>query len=150
MYGSWEMCMMDAGTDRWMDRWKKWHIVVGAPPKKCWISLTKSKWFFRVLNHWSFWELLGALLLGPHQRFALDPWGGITTPPPPNPLLKSVSPKISRYPPMEHLSNDHNNHPNQHKNSHILYNETGHPIVSLMKSQWKQHDQNFPMEGKPF
>ena len=29
--------------------------------------------------------------------------------------------------------------------------ETGHPIVNLMESQWKvrqQHDQNFPMEGK--
>ena len=147
MYGSWEMCVMDAGTDRWMDRWKKWHIVVGAPPEKCWISLTKSKWFFRVLNHWSFWELC---CLDPTRAL---PWThegeSQPLPPPPNPLLKSVSPKISRYPPMEHLSNDHNNHPNQHKNSHILCDETGHPIVSLIKSQWKQHDQNFPMEGKP-
>ena len=28
----------------------------------------------------------------------------------------------------------------------------GHPIVNMMESQWKlrqQHDQNFPMEGKP-
>ena len=53
---------------------------------------------------------------------------------------------------MEHLSNDHKDHPNQHKNSHKLYDETGHPIVNLMESQWKlrqQHDQNFPMEGKP-
>ena len=53
---------------------------------------------------------------------------------------------------MEHLSNDHEDHPNQHKNSHKLCNEVRHPIVNLMESQWKlrqQHDQNFPMEGKP-
>ena len=30
---------------------------------------------------------------------------------------------------MEHLSNDHEDHPNQHKNSHKLCDETGHPIV---------------------
>ena len=48
---------------------------------------------------------------------------------------------------MEHLSNDHKDHPNQHKN----IQKTGHPIVNLMESQWKlrqQHDQNFPMEAK--
>ena len=53
---------------------------------------------------------------------------------------------------MEHLSNDHKDCPNQHKNSDKLCNETGHPVVNLMESQWKprqQHDQNFPMEGKP-
>ena len=53
---------------------------------------------------------------------------------------------------MEHLSNDHKDHPNQHENSHKLCDETGYPIVNLMESQWKlrqQHDQNFPMEGKP-
>ena len=52
---------------------------------------------------------------------------------------------------MEHLSNDHKDHPNQHKNSHKLCNETGHPVYSLMECQWKlrqQHDQNFRMEGK--
>ena len=29
---------------------------------------------------------------------------------------------------------------------------TGYPVLSLLESQWKlrqQHDQNFPMEGKP-
>ena len=36
---------------------------------------------------------------------------------------------------MEHLSNDHEDHPNQHKNSHKLCDETGHPIVNLMESQ---------------
>ena len=44
---------------------------------------------------------------------------------------------------MEHLSNDHEDCPNQHENSHELYDETGHPVLSLMKSQWKlrqQHD----------
>ena len=53
---------------------------------------------------------------------------------------------------MEHLSNDEEDRPNQHKDSHKLCNETGHPIVNLMESQWKlrqQHDQNLSMEGKP-
>ena len=53
---------------------------------------------------------------------------------------------------MEHLSNDHEDHPNQHKNSHKLCDEMGHPIVNLMEGQWKlrqQHDQNFTVEGKP-
>ena len=52
---------------------------------------------------------------------------------------------------MEHLSNDHEDCPNQHENSHKQCNETGHPIVNMMESQWKlrqQHDQNFLMEGK--
>ena len=52
---------------------------------------------------------------------------------------------------MERLSNDHQDHPNQHENSHKLFSEMGHPIVDLMESQWKlrqQHDRNFPMEGK--
>ena len=52
---------------------------------------------------------------------------------------------------MEHLSNDHEDHPNQHEKSHKLCDETGHPIVNMMESQWElrqQHDQNFPMEGK--
>ena len=46
---------------------------------------------------------------------------------------------------MEHLLNDQEDHPNQHKNSHKLCDETGHPAYSLMESQWKlrqQHDQN--------
>ena len=51
---------------------------------------------------------------------------------------------------MEHLSNDHDNRPNQRENySHKLCDETGHPVVNLMGSQWKlrqQYDQNFPME----
>ena len=53
---------------------------------------------------------------------------------------------------MEHLLNDREDHLNQHENSHKLCDETGHPVVNLMESQWKlrrQHDQNFPMEGKP-
>ena len=54
--------------------------------------------------------------------------------------------------PMEHISNNHKDLPNHHKNSHKLCDETGHPVVNLMESQWKlrqQHDQNFSMEGKP-
>ena len=53
---------------------------------------------------------------------------------------------------MEHLSNDHKDHPNQHENSHKPHDETGYPVLSLLESQWKlrqQHDQNFPKEGKP-
>ena len=53
---------------------------------------------------------------------------------------------------MEDLSNDQKDHPNQHKNSHKLCDKMGQPVVNLMESQWKlrqQHNQNFPMEGKP-
>ena len=51
---------------------------------------------------------------------------------------------------MEHLSNDPEDCPNQHENSIKLFNETGHPVVNLMESQWKlrqQHNLNFPMKG---
>ena len=53
---------------------------------------------------------------------------------------------------MEYLSNGHEDHPSLHDKSHKLCDETGHPVLSLLESQWKlrqQHDQNFPMEGKP-
>ena len=53
---------------------------------------------------------------------------------------------------MEHLSNDHEDHPYQQENSHELCDETGYPVLSLLESQWKlrqQHGQNFPMEGRP-
>ena len=53
---------------------------------------------------------------------------------------------------MEHLSNDHEDCPNQHENRHKQRDETGHPVVNMMESQWKlrqEHDQNFLMEGKP-
>ena len=48
---------------------------------------------------------------------------------------------------MEYLSSDHKDHSNQHKNV-----ETGYLVFSLLESQWElkqQHDQNFPMDGKP-
>ena len=54
--------------------------------------------------------------------------------------------------PWKHLSNDHENHLNQHENSHKPRVETGYPVFSLLESQWKlrqKHDQNFLMEGKP-
>ena len=53
---------------------------------------------------------------------------------------------------MEHLSNDHEDRPNQRKHSHKLCDETGHLVVNLLESLGKlrqQHDQNFPIEGKP-
>ena len=53
---------------------------------------------------------------------------------------------------MGHLPNDHKDCPNQYKNGHKLCEETEHPVMNLMENQWKlrkQHDQNFPMEGKP-
>ena len=51
---------------------------------------------------------------------------------------------------MEHLSNDHKDHPNQHENSDKLCDEMGHPVDNLMESLWKlrQHDQNFPLGRK--
>ena len=53
---------------------------------------------------------------------------------------------------MEHLSNDDEDHPYQHENSHKQCDETGHPVVNMMEGQWKlrqQHDQNFQMEERP-
>ena len=53
---------------------------------------------------------------------------------------------------MEHLSNDYEERPNQHETGYRLCDETGHSAMNMMESQWKlrrQHDQNFPMEGKP-
>ena len=38
---------------------------------------------------------------------------------------------------MDHLSNDHKECSNQHKNSHKLFSKMGHPVVNLMESQWK-------------
>ena len=38
---------------------------------------------------------------------------------------------------MEHLSNDHEDHLNQQKNSHKLCSETGYPVLSLSENQWK-------------
>ena len=52
---------------------------------------------------------------------------------------------------MEHLSNGHEDHSNQHEISHKLCDGKGNPVVYLMESQWKmsqQYDQNVPMEGK--
>ena len=53
---------------------------------------------------------------------------------------------------MEHLSNDHEDHPNQQKDSHNHKQclETGLPVVNMMESRWKlmqEHDQDFSMEG---
>ena len=58
---------------------------------------------------------------------------------------------VSRYSPMEHLWDDQEDHPNQHKNSHKLCNETGHCFEFTEKSMenktttWSE----FPNGGKP-
>ena len=47
---------------------------------------------------------------------------------------------------MVHLAKGHRDWPHQHKNSLKQCNEMGHPVVSMMESQWKlrqQYDQNF-------
>ena len=46
---------------------------------------------------------------------------------------------------MEYLSYDHEDRPNQGKNSHKLCDEMEHTLLSLAGSQWKlrqQHDQS--------
>ena len=52
---------------------------------------------------------------------------------------------------MEHLSDDHEDHPSQRKKSHKPRDEMGYPVLSLLEGQWKlrQQHQNFRMEGKP-
>ena len=35
------------------------------------------------------------------------------------------------------ISNYHKDHPNQHENSHKPRDETGHPVLTLLESQWK-------------
>ena len=65
-----------------------------------------------------------------------------------NPLTKLISNRRS----IEFKSNDHMDHPNQHKNSNMLCNEMGHPVKSLTETvneNLRQHDQNVPMDGKP-
>ena len=49
---------------------------------------------------------------------------------------------------MEHLSNDHEDHPIQHENSHKPRDERGHPVLSLLESQWKLRQQQSPNGGK--
>ena len=51
---------------------------------------------------------------------------------------------------MEHLSNDHEDHPNQRDNSYKSRGQMAHSVLSLLESQWKlrqQHEQNFSIEG---
>ena len=51
---------------------------------------------------------------------------------------------------MEHLSNDHEDDPNQRENFRKLCDEAGHPILSLLESLWtlkEQLNQNLSMEG---
>ena len=48
---------------------------------------------------------------------------------------------------MEHLSNDQENHLNQHENSHKLCNKMGDPVLNLMETEtttWSE----FPNGGK--
>ena len=41
------------------------------------------------------------------------------------------------YPPMEHLSNDHEDRPISTRTAISLCNKTGHPVVNSMENQWK-------------
>ena len=50
---------------------------------------------------------------------------------------RSKSTKFKEYPPMERLSNDHEDCPSQHENSHKLCDEIRDPVAILMESQWK-------------
>ena len=50
---------------------------------------------------------------------------------------------------MEHLSNDQKDCHSQHRNSHMLWDKVGRPVVSLTEIQWKlrqQHDQDMIVE----
>ena len=97
-----------------------------------------------VENHGDEWGLTWYLPWGLYTSFLT--WTCL-----PNSLAASGAPSlnISSNSP---LSNNHEDHLNHHKNSNKLRNETRHPIMDLMGSQWKlrqQHDWNFPMEWKP-
>ena len=48
---------------------------------------------------------------------------------------------------MEHLSNDHEDHPNQHENSQKLCYKTGHLVLTLTESRWNLRHE-FPNGGK--
>ena len=52
------------------------------------------------------------------------------------------------HPPMEHLSNGIEDHPNQHKNSNMLYNETRHPVVRKSMETGATTWSEFPNGGK--
>ena len=59
--------------------------------------------------------------------------------------------QIKRYPPMKHLSNDHEDRPNPHENNQKVVQKKGTPYLEFEESQCKprkQHDQKFPMEGE--
>ena len=116
--------------------------------------------FWYKWKEWFLWPMAAAQASKNHE----DEWGltwyflwGIYTSTPTwtqsqNLIEAAEAPslKISSH---EHLSNDHEDHMNQHKNIHQLCDETRHPIMNLMENQCKlrqQHDQNFPLEGKPF
>ena len=64
-----------------------------------------------------------------------------------NPLTKfTTSSRNTEFKDILPWNISHKGHPNQHKNSHKLCNETGHPVLSLLESRWKlteQHDQIF-------
>ena len=53
---------------------------------------------------------------------------------------------------MKNLSDDHRYCLSQHELTQKLCSKMGSPAFYLTESQWKlrqQHNQNFPMEGKP-
>ena len=62
-----------------------------------------------------------------------------------SPLTKFTSSRSTEFKengtsPMEHLSNDHLEHHNQHENSHNLCIEIGHPVLSLQEINGKSQN----------
>ena len=63
----------------------------------------------------------------------------------------NISHIITKTIPTKSNSTNQQDHTNQDKNSHMLCDETGYPVSSLLEIQWKlrqEHDQNFPMKEK--
>ena len=54
-------CVMDGQTDGWMNRWKKWHIEVGAPPKNLIVCKNQVKSIIRNSKFVAYYSFLTPL-----------------------------------------------------------------------------------------
>ena len=125
--------------------WKSWRGVMFD------LEHIKKDLYF-VIPNWLIWSLLRGGWRGSHYAWYL--WWGVftsiaTSTNSQNSQAAAESPSLKISSPW-HLSNDYKDCPKQPKNSNKLCNDT---FLSLMRSQWKprkQHDKNFPMEGKSF